>query len=163
MTSAARPYESGYKASRLSNWETGRSFPERPRYRRGATKVIADDRGHLLPGVARTAASPWGPLAQAIDPNVGERYRRVSEGRLHADTDCEGDDGGGGGEEEGNANGELQITGEALMAGGGGGGGGSAAEQAAKDDGETDRSSGSMTPASFRRRSRTASAMQSAR
>lgn len=56
-------YEGGYRPARLANWELGRTFQERPRHRRGTTRVIADDRGHLLPGVARSHATPWGPLA----------------------------------------------------------------------------------------------------
>ncbi|XP_042229222.1 uncharacterized protein LOC121871146 [Homarus americanus] len=72
-------YDAGYKPARLGNWEVGRTFPERPRHRRGPTRVIADDRGHLLPGVPRTQASPWGPLTQAIDPNPQERQRRQTD------------------------------------------------------------------------------------
>ncbi|MPC51255.1 Protein Flattop [Portunus trituberculatus] len=59
-------FEGGYRPTRLANWEVGRVHQERPRQRRGTTRVIADDRGHLLPGVARSQATPWGPLTQAL-------------------------------------------------------------------------------------------------
>ncbi|KAL1122490.1 hypothetical protein AAG570_002821 [Ranatra chinensis] len=52
-------FESNYKPHHLGNWQVGKWHKLWPRARRGATKVIADDRGHLLPGVPR-AGTPWG-------------------------------------------------------------------------------------------------------
>ncbi|XP_071529421.1 uncharacterized protein [Panulirus ornatus] len=140
---SANQFESGYKASRLGNWEVGRVFAERPRQRRGPTRVIADDRGHLLPGVPRTHASPWGPLTQAIDPQVGERQRRQQTDHPRPATpdtdDDEDEDPGGGGEGAG-----LQVTGEGLLVPG-------ARPEDALSPRDSDSRSGTITPASFRR------------
>ncbi|CAG2065121.1 unnamed protein product [Timema podura] len=49
--------------SRPSVWATGKShkwYPERPRARRTTTRIIANDRGHLLPGIHRSDHTPWG-------------------------------------------------------------------------------------------------------
>ncbi|XP_014240727.1 uncharacterized protein LOC106661692 [Cimex lectularius] len=55
----ANQYERSFRSNCLGNWEVSKWYPhERPRARRGHTKVIADDRGHLLPGVPRI--EPWG-------------------------------------------------------------------------------------------------------
>ncbi|KAF6212908.1 hypothetical protein GE061_010618 [Apolygus lucorum] len=51
-------FETNFQPERLGNWQVPKKYPhERPRARRGHTKVIADDRGHLLPGVTRI--EPW--------------------------------------------------------------------------------------------------------
>ncbi|RZF37708.1 hypothetical protein LSTR_LSTR003119 [Laodelphax striatellus] len=57
---SANQFEGSFKPKKLGNWEVAKWFPERPRAHRTATKIIADDRGHLLPGVQRAPASPWG-------------------------------------------------------------------------------------------------------
>ncbi|XP_069948978.1 uncharacterized protein [Cherax quadricarinatus] len=144
---SANQYEVGYKPARLGNWEVGRTFPERPRHRRGPTKVIADDRGHLLPGVPRTHASPWGPLTQAIDPNVLERQRRHNDHtppQPPPPSVPESDDH----HEDGGDEGGLQITGERLH---------SATRGRDADDPRPQHqqdiytASGTITPASFRK------------
>ncbi|KAK3883895.1 hypothetical protein Pcinc_011798 [Petrolisthes cinctipes] len=166
-----KEYEPGYRPARLANWEVGRSFPERPRHRRGPTRVIADDRGHLLPGVARSHATPWGPLAHTPqDSGVGERQQQQqaiqntasSEGHSPAPPhtleagEQDEDDGSG-----------LQVTGAGLQSGRGG-----CLEQtqgqyrggqerghseviraftAASSSSSYHSSSGSITPATFRK------------
>ncbi|XP_073997705.1 uncharacterized protein isoform X2 [Rhodnius prolixus] len=56
---SANQYERSFRAERLGNWEVNKWYPHiRPRQRKGHTKIIADDRGHLLPGVRRI--EPWG-------------------------------------------------------------------------------------------------------
>ncbi|BET03450.1 Hypothetical protein NTJ_16268 [Nesidiocoris tenuis] len=53
-----RQFERSFQPERLGNWQVPKKYPhERPRARRGHTKVIANDRGHLLPGVPRI--EPW--------------------------------------------------------------------------------------------------------
>ncbi|KAM6106603.1 protein Flattop [Pterocles gutturalis] len=56
----AGQYEDAYSAPRLQNWSVPRPPPQRPSLREGSTPIIADDRGHLLPAVPRSQASPWG-------------------------------------------------------------------------------------------------------
>ncbi|KAK4326519.1 hypothetical protein Pmani_002967 [Petrolisthes manimaculis] len=108
-------YEPGYRPARLANWEVGRSFPERPRHRRGPTRVIADDRGHLLPGVARSHATPWGPLAHTPqDCGVGERQHPASS-ETHSPVPQHVLEVGEQDEDDGS---ELQVTGAGLQSGG---------------------------------------------
>lgn len=52
--------EKEFVAHRLGNWEVPKCYPQRPRARKTITKIIANDRGHLLPGVHRAHQSPWG-------------------------------------------------------------------------------------------------------
>ncbi|CAH1389522.1 unnamed protein product [Nezara viridula] len=70
-------YEQSFRAPRLGNWEVDKWYPfVKPKARRGHTKVIADNRGHLLPGVPRKA--PWGhfkstwQLPRKITRNIGK-------------------------------------------------------------------------------------------
>nr|CAD7442282.1 unnamed protein product [Timema bartmani] len=53
-------FEREFKAKRLGNWEVPKWYPERPRARRTTTRIIANDRGHLLPGIHRSDHTPWG-------------------------------------------------------------------------------------------------------
>uniref|UniRef100_A0A8B9FA60 Protein Flattop n=1 Tax=Amazona collaria TaxID=241587 RepID=A0A8B9FA60_9PSIT len=46
-------YEDAFRAHRLQNWS-------RPKHSEGSTRIIANDRGHLLPSIPRSQASPWG-------------------------------------------------------------------------------------------------------
>ncbi|XP_066972973.1 uncharacterized protein [Macrobrachium rosenbergii] len=137
----------------LGNWEVGRTFRERPRARRGATKVIADDRGHLLPGVPRTQASPWGPLTQTIDPNVTDRPTKTSENQ-NAQPESEDEKDGSSDEDI-----FLKITGNGLMSGSGsspGSAGGNGHSGAATP-------ASSISAASFRKRSAVNAAAPSSR
>uniref|UniRef100_A0A8D0FQ17 Protein Flattop n=1 Tax=Strix occidentalis caurina TaxID=311401 RepID=A0A8D0FQ17_STROC len=53
-------YEDAFSSRRLQNWSVPRPGRQRPSLREGSTQIIADDRGHLLPTVPRSQASPWG-------------------------------------------------------------------------------------------------------
>ncbi|KAF7238584.1 Protein Flattop [Varanus komodoensis] len=53
-------YEDAYVARKLQNWNLPRVFKEHPSAHEGYTQFIANDRGHLLPSVPRSKASPWG-------------------------------------------------------------------------------------------------------
>ncbi|XP_032377964.1 protein Flattop [Etheostoma spectabile] len=59
---SANQYDGAFKPHRLQNWcETNASlthFRERPTAHEGRTTFIADDRGHLLPGVVKKG-SAW--------------------------------------------------------------------------------------------------------
>ncbi|XP_075301450.1 protein Flattop isoform X2 [Opisthocomus hoazin] len=57
---SAGQYEDAFSAHRLQNWSVARPGRQRPSPREGSTTIIADDRGHLLPAVPRSQASPWG-------------------------------------------------------------------------------------------------------
>ncbi|XP_042294790.1 protein Flattop isoform X2 [Sceloporus undulatus] len=53
-------YEDAYIPGKLGNWNLPRVTKEHPSAREGYTQFIADDKGHLLPSVPRSKASPWG-------------------------------------------------------------------------------------------------------
>lgn len=57
---SANQYESEFKPKQLGNWQVPQWYPKFPRRRSGTTKIIVNDRGHLLPEVKRPDASPWG-------------------------------------------------------------------------------------------------------
>ncbi|XP_075232238.1 uncharacterized protein LOC142330677 [Lycorma delicatula] len=57
---SANQFEKQFKPTCLGNWEVAKWFPERPRAHKTPTKIIVNDRGHLLPGVQRPSKSPWG-------------------------------------------------------------------------------------------------------
>uniref|UniRef100_A0AAX7SXS7 Protein Flattop n=1 Tax=Astatotilapia calliptera TaxID=8154 RepID=A0AAX7SXS7_ASTCA len=50
---SANQYDSAFKPHRLQNWCETKHFKERPSAQVGRTTFIADDRGHLLPGVGK--------------------------------------------------------------------------------------------------------------
>ncbi|KAM6112593.1 protein Flattop [Phoenicopterus ruber ruber] len=56
----AGQYEDAFSPHRLQNWSVPRPSRQRPSLQEGSTQIIADDRGHLLPDVPRSQASPWG-------------------------------------------------------------------------------------------------------
>uniref|UniRef100_A0A1B6CFG0 Cilia- and flagella-associated protein 126 n=1 Tax=Clastoptera arizonana TaxID=38151 RepID=A0A1B6CFG0_9HEMI len=56
----ANQLEREFKPQRLGNWEVPKWFPQRLRPHKTTTKIIVNDRGHLLPGVQRQQKSPWG-------------------------------------------------------------------------------------------------------
>ncbi|XP_054662100.1 protein Flattop isoform X2 [Grus americana] len=56
----AGQYEDAFSPHRLQNWSVPRTGRQRPSLLEGSTLIIADDRGHLLPAVPRSQASPWG-------------------------------------------------------------------------------------------------------
>ncbi|XP_072702672.1 protein Flattop [Ciconia boyciana] len=56
----AGQYEDAFGPRRLQNWSVARPGRQRPSLREGSTPIVADDRGHLLPTVPRSQASPWG-------------------------------------------------------------------------------------------------------
>ncbi|KAJ9590608.1 hypothetical protein L9F63_016378, partial [Diploptera punctata] len=55
-------FEAEFKAKKLNNWEVPKWYPDRPKQpRKVPTRIIANDRGHLLPGIQRVPGdSPWG-------------------------------------------------------------------------------------------------------
>ncbi|XP_049633573.1 protein Flattop [Suncus etruscus] len=57
---SANQYEKAYRPVHLQNWSPARRTKERVTAKEGYTQTIADDRGHLLPSVPRSQASPWG-------------------------------------------------------------------------------------------------------
>ncbi|XP_076063466.1 uncharacterized protein LOC143038325 [Oratosquilla oratoria] len=151
---SANQFDPVYRPTRLGNWEVARLFPERPRQRKGPTRVIANDRGHLLPGVPRSSSNPWGPLTPHVHP--GEQLRRdAALGQCHDEHLSSGDrqrqtevrvkdssevekndhlsaEDDPQQEEEGRA---LQVTGASLLSGRG-----------AAEEGEDERVSGPKMP-----------------
>ncbi|XP_061872036.1 protein Flattop [Colius striatus] len=63
----AGQYEDAFSPHRLQNWSVPRTGRQRPSLRVGSTLIIADDRGHLLPTVPRSQASPWGTFVGTWD------------------------------------------------------------------------------------------------
>ncbi|XP_063918015.1 protein Flattop homolog [Zophobas morio] len=57
---SANQYEQAYKPRVLRNWEVPKVYDDKPKRRAGRTEIISNDRGHLLPGVPKSKASPWG-------------------------------------------------------------------------------------------------------
>ncbi|KAK2850966.1 hypothetical protein Q5P01_007242 [Channa striata] len=55
---SANQYDSAFKPQRLQNWCETKHFKERPTAHVGHTTFIANDRGHLLPGVEKRG-SAW--------------------------------------------------------------------------------------------------------
>ncbi|XP_060976259.1 protein Flattop isoform X1 [Dama dama] len=53
-------YEKPFSPKYLQNWSLAKPTKERISSHEGYTQIIADDRGHLLPSVPRSKASPWG-------------------------------------------------------------------------------------------------------
>ncbi|XP_038238860.1 protein Flattop isoform X2 [Dermochelys coriacea] len=56
----AGQYEDAFTAQNLQNWTLPKLYKEHPSAREGYTQFVANDRGHLLPAVPRSKASPWG-------------------------------------------------------------------------------------------------------
>nr|XP_022914509.1 uncharacterized protein LOC111424996 isoform X1 [Onthophagus taurus] len=67
MNFTAYQFDEEYKASRLRNWEIPRWHPERPCGHKGKTRVVSNEKGHLLPGVPRSYTSPWGNFVGTWD------------------------------------------------------------------------------------------------
>lgn len=57
---SANQFEDSFRPKSLCNWEVPHWYPEHPHRRTTTTKFIANERGHLLPEVARPKSSPWG-------------------------------------------------------------------------------------------------------
>ncbi|KAF6074183.1 cilia and flagella associated protein 126 [Phyllostomus discolor] len=57
---SANQYEKAFSAKYLQNWSPARPTKESVPAHEGYTQIIANDRGHLLPSVPRSKASPWG-------------------------------------------------------------------------------------------------------
>uniref|UniRef100_A0A2S2Q4Q3 Cilia- and flagella-associated protein 126 n=1 Tax=Sipha flava TaxID=143950 RepID=A0A2S2Q4Q3_9HEMI len=55
-------FDKAYKPTRLGNWEVPKWHLNRPKGRSTVTKVIANDKGHLLPGVHKTDQKHWAGL-----------------------------------------------------------------------------------------------------
>lgn len=55
-------FEKAYKPTRLGNWEVPKWHLNRPKGRSTVTKVIVNDRGHLLPGVQKADQKHWAGL-----------------------------------------------------------------------------------------------------
>ncbi|XP_068393715.1 protein Flattop [Eschrichtius robustus] len=53
-------YEKAFSPKYLQNWSLAKPTKERISSHEGYTQIIANDRGHLLPSVPRSKASPWG-------------------------------------------------------------------------------------------------------
>ncbi|XP_006038285.1 protein Flattop isoform X1 [Alligator sinensis] len=63
----AGQYEDAFTARNLQNWALPRLPKQHPGAREGHTQFITDDRGHLLPTVPRSKASPWGTFMGTWD------------------------------------------------------------------------------------------------
>ncbi|XP_066145141.1 uncharacterized protein [Euwallacea fornicatus] len=75
---SANQFESAYKPKTLRNWEIPKLYPTTPTQREGKTKIIANDRGHILPEIKKVRKQPWGGfistwnLPRKIDKRTAE-------------------------------------------------------------------------------------------
>ncbi|KAK3738518.1 hypothetical protein QZH41_012046, partial [Actinostola sp. cb2023] len=60
-------YEQAFAAKRLLNWEIPKNFKESPSALEGFTRIISNDRGHILEGIPRSSKSPWGEFLGTWD------------------------------------------------------------------------------------------------
>lgn len=67
---SANQYENAFAANRLQNYEIPSSYKEHPTPRKGTTKIVGNDRGHLNPGVPRSTESPWGNFKGTWDEHM---------------------------------------------------------------------------------------------
>ncbi|XP_030321015.1 protein Flattop [Calypte anna] len=63
----AGQYEDAFSPRRLQIWGVTKPGPQRPSLRRGCTRILTNDRGHLLPTVPRSQTSPWGTFVGTWD------------------------------------------------------------------------------------------------
>ncbi|KAM9750730.1 protein Flattop isoform 1-T3 [Menidia menidia] len=73
---SANQYEGAFKSQRLQNWCQPKHFKESPDVQVGHTSFIADDNGHLLPGVVRRGGA-WPDFK-----GTWELPARIPAGRL---------------------------------------------------------------------------------
>ncbi|XP_014671402.1 PREDICTED: protein Flattop homolog isoform X2 [Priapulus caudatus] len=64
---SANQYEKEFNSKRLQNWELPKNQKERPRTLQGFTRVIVNDRGHLLSHISQSPRSPWGEFVGTWD------------------------------------------------------------------------------------------------
>ncbi|XP_049737013.1 protein Flattop [Elephas maximus indicus] len=57
---SANQYEKAFSPKYLQNWSPAKPTKQSISSHEGYTQIIANDRGHLLPSVPRSKASPWG-------------------------------------------------------------------------------------------------------
>ena len=53
-------------------------FPQHPTARKGCTKIVSNDRGHLFAEVPRSKESPWGNFKGTWDDHLGLQKNRTS-------------------------------------------------------------------------------------
>ncbi|XP_065817045.1 protein Flattop [Labrus bergylta] len=72
---SANQYESAFRSQKLQNWCETKRFKERPTAQEGHTTFIADDRGHLLPGLVK-GGSAWPDFKGTWDlpPRIPARH-----------------------------------------------------------------------------------------
>lgn len=64
---SANQYTTAFDPKKLQNWQVPSEYRERPRAFDGFTQIVANNRGHLLPGVKRSRESPWGTFIGTYD------------------------------------------------------------------------------------------------
>lgn len=67
LSFSANQFQDAFDAKRLQNSEVPKEHRPRPGSQDGFTQIIASDRGHLLPGVDRSPANPWGNFVGTWD------------------------------------------------------------------------------------------------
>ncbi|XP_039219589.1 protein Flattop [Crotalus tigris] len=60
-------YEDAYNPRNLRSWNLPKVTKAHPSTREGFTQFVANDRGHLLPSIPRSKASPWGTYMTTWD------------------------------------------------------------------------------------------------
>ncbi|XP_030758836.1 protein Flattop homolog isoform X1 [Sitophilus oryzae] len=60
-------FDMPYRPTYLRNWEVPKFYCPKPRTRHGRTQIIANTRGHILPGVPRPPCNPFGDFIGTWD------------------------------------------------------------------------------------------------
>eukprot|EP00111_Clytia_hemisphaerica_P007103 TCONS_00020641-protein len=76
---SANQYENAFAANRLQNYQVPNDFKEHPTARKGCTKIISNNRGHLLDNVPRSKQSPWGTFKGTWDDHLGLQKNPAKE------------------------------------------------------------------------------------
>ncbi|KAK0040592.1 protein Flattop [Biomphalaria pfeifferi] len=64
----ANQYEKSFSSDRLQNWELPKNTVGKfPRAKTGFTRILTNDRGHLLTNVPKERGSPWGTFVGTWD------------------------------------------------------------------------------------------------
>ncbi|KAH9504549.1 hypothetical protein Btru_063142 [Bulinus truncatus] len=75
----ANQYEKAFTSNRLQNWEVPKNTEGKfPRSKPGFTRILTDDRGHLLTNVPKERGSPWGNFVGTWDMPIKIPGNRIT-------------------------------------------------------------------------------------
>eukprot|EP00079_Xenopus_tropicalis_P013177 XP_002941190.2 PREDICTED: protein Flattop [Xenopus tropicalis] len=84
---SANQYQSAFTPKQLQSWNVPKAYKERPSDHDGYTQFIANERGHLLPGVPRSQASgQTHSLRDSSEETQQEKAKQTSPSRPGSQT-----------------------------------------------------------------------------